>query len=214
MSMRSHLETDHLHEDSSLNTMVHDAEYLILGSALSTYVEKVIVDEVQPEETCRHLIARRVAQIVAPILACVAKLSFIALSVDAAGSNAALAGLLAYGNVTAFSIIISWCALNMIRDIMSPKHAEEQTIEKSKLPNWAKVAIGVGSFVLGLFAQFSLAYLVYVYNNNNILMPIAVMVSDPWFPVYSTWCGLNKLAKQRTYSNLEKEITRSEAGPY
>jgi len=204
MSSRLLLETDRREHDSSFQAEIQVADSS--ANTLSAYVEKVIVDDIQPNETCCHLVARRIVQIVAPLIACVAKLSFIAISVDAAGSNAVLAGFLAYGNVTAFSIIIAWCALNMIHDLMAPKHIEERVLEEARVPKWVNVAIGISSFVLGLFAQFSLAYLVYVYNDNNILMPIAVMVADPWFPIYSTWCGLNALAKQRTYSDLEKEI--------
>ncbi|CCB87870.1 hypothetical protein [Simkania negevensis] len=206
MSTHLLIDSEKHHHSSSLNTEIQVYASESVVSCLSRCIETVIVDDIQPIETCCHLIARRVIQIVAPLLATAAKLSFITISVDAAGSNAVLGGLLAYGNITAFSIIIGWCALNMIRDLIAPKHAEEMEIEKSKIPTWANIAIGVSSFVLGLFAQFSLAYLVYVYNNNNILMPIAVMVSDPWFPIYSTWCGLRGLAQQRTYSDLEKEI--------
>ena len=206
MSMRPLLETDRGSDSLYQDAIIQVHESSIGVSALSAYVEKVFVDEVHPQETCCHWTIRKIVQVVAPLIACAAKLSFIALSVDAAGSNAVLAGFLAYGNVTAFSIIIGWCALSMIHDLMSPKHAEEKVLEESRVPAWAKVAIATSSFVLGLFAQFSLAYLVYVYNNNNLLMPIAVMISDPWFPVYSTWCGLTSLAKQRTHSPIEKEI--------
>ena len=182
-----------------------DSGGLQTGS-LTRYIQTVIIDGEQPVESECHLLARRTLQVVAPLLACAAKLSFIALSTAAAGSNKVLGAFLSYGNITAFSIIISWCALNMISDLMSPRVDAEKTLEKAQLPSWVNTGIAVSSCVLGVFAQFSLAYLVYVYNNNNILMPIAVMVSDPWFPVYSTWCGLSKLAKQRSYSPIEKEI--------
>jgi hypothetical protein len=206
MSTHLLIESDKRQPDSNLHTEIQVYASESVVSSLSRCIETIIIDDIQPNETCCHLVVRRIMQIVAPLIAAAAKLSFITISIDAAGSNAVLGGFLAYGNITAFSIIIGWCALNMIRDLIAPKHAEEIKVEKDRIPTWANIAIVVSSFVLGLFAQFSLAYLVYVYNNNNILMPIAVMISDPWFPIYSTWCGLRELAKQRTYSDLEKEI--------
>lgn len=176
---------------------------------LSLFVSRRLISELLPHESTCHLIARRSLQVFGPLIACAAKLSFIALSVAAAGSNEVLAGFLSYGNVTAFSIVISWCALCMIRDLMAPKGDEVQALESSQASGWRKTTVAIISIAFGILAQFPLAYLVYVYNNNNLLMPIAVMVSDPWFPVYSTWMGLNKLFAKCGYSPFEKELLAS-----
>jgi len=175
---------------------------------LSLYVERRIIDETRPTETRCHYISRRILQGLGSVVASIGKLSFVAISLDYASGNMVLAGFLIYGNLVSFATLICWSALNMIDDYMRPVGEEVKNLVGSKQSTCLKIAILVASVAIGVLAQVPLAYLAYYYNSLKTLMVISVMISDPWFPIYSTNLSLRALADKKSYSPFEKEIVQ------
>lgn len=193
-------------QDEEIGITAVNSTGVLRSSNLSLYVERRLIDELQPTESRCHWVARRILQVLGSVLASIGKLSFVVISLDLAAGNVALGAALVYGNLVSFACLICWSALNMINDYMQPVGAEVKAITNSRQPLWVRGCILVAAVAIGIFAQVPLAYLAYHYNSLAVLMAVSVMISDPWFPIYSTHLSLKALAEQRFYSPFEKEI--------
>lgn len=192
--------------DEDVLTLPVNSSGILRSNNLNLYVERRVIEELKPTESTCHLVSRRILQVLGSILASMGKLSFVVISLDLAAGNIALGAALVYGNLVSFACLICWSALNMINDYMQPVGEEVKSLTNSRQPVWIRVSILIAAVAIGVLAQVPLAYLAYHYNSLATLMVVSVMISDPWFPIYSTNLSLKALAETRFYSPFEKEV--------
>ena len=113
---------------------------------------------------------------------------------------------LAAGNSVGFWIVGSWSILNIIDEIAQPLTKEEKILLENHLSTLSKTVSIASSLILSITSKGVTAYLAYTYNNENILMPIAVMLSDTSFPFYSSLLSMQKLLEKRSFSEIEKKF--------
>lgn len=147
-------------------------------------------------------------------LAVIGKVPFIPISVLASASilgfqSKALGIPLALGNTVSFAIVISWSMLKMIDSLFEEIILDQTTSKRNSC--CFKVAITIFSIAVGVISQFAVAYLSYVYNNQDILMPILMLLSDSWIPSYSIKTSIekmwNRLSEKNEHSDKIKQST-------
>ena len=170
------------------------------------FVDNRLVQGIQPNETPTHLATRRALQALGIAIAAIGKYPFIAIAKKAGGDNEAYGIALAYGNTASFAALISWALLNIIDEQMRPLSKEEAALLSQKQSRNRNRAVLAGSIAVGLISQMPFAYLAYVYNGKRVEMPVLMMLSDSWFPTYSTFLSLNAVLAQRKLSDFEKDL--------
>lgn len=176
--------------------------------ALWPFVDKRLVLGIKPRETPTHSAARRALQVLGVSIAGIGKYPFVAIAKKAGGTNEAYGILLAYGNTASFASLISWALLNMIDDQMRPLSKEEAALLSHRQGKCRNALILSGSVVVGLVSQTPFAYLAYVYNGKKVEMPIFMMLSDSWFPTYSTYLSVNAVLSRKSFTIFEQELLK------
>ncbi len=187
-------------------TSVNTTPQAPLGN-LWLFIDRRMVQGQMPHETTTHLAARRALQALGVTIAGAGKYPFVAISKKAGGDNEAYGVALAYGNTASFAALISWALLNIIDDQMRPLSKEEAALLMQNMSGYKRGGILSASIVMGLISQTPFAYLAYVYNGKRVEMPVLMMLSDSWFPTYSTQLSINAALSQRSFSTFEKELS-------
>ena len=176
---------------------------LLTPSLIFRFIEKNVINEITPQESKIHLIARRCLQTVAVCGAFSARLLFVRIAYEFT-DNPIYGTLLAGSSALSYGAIISWCLLNVIDDLLSPQLEEEKSIKKNTFSGYKHTIFKVGLVFLGVISQIPMAYMTYYYN-GIILFPIAVLLIDSGFPIYSLNLTFEKILKRiKKRSPLER----------
>lgn len=134
------------------------------------------------------------------------RLTVMNIPLKFAGANQAYGAALVYGNTASWGSVISWCLLNMTNNLMTPLSKVEERLRKTQISACTKRALIIGSVAIGMLAQVPHAYISYTYNDNNILFPIALILIDSAYPIYSLNLTVEKGIQQRNLSSFENKL--------
>ena len=169
------------------------------------YVQRRMIDGIPPEESRIHCVFRRSLQTTSVIAATGSRYPFIAINLKLGGDIIPYAVALTYGNLTSFAGLVAWSFLNMIDEYTEPMGEEERLLRRKKV-NCTNTVILVSSIGVGVLSQVPFAYLAYVYNNNNPIMPLIMFATDSWFPIYSTNLSLRALAEMPSLKKFDQNL--------
>ena len=102
----------------------------------------------------------------------------------------------------------SWSTTNIIDEIFQSLTPEEKRLFKDRLNCVSKTTSIASSLLLSVSSQAVIAYLAYTYNNENLLMPLAIMLSDTSFPFYSTLLSTQKILEKHSFTEIEKKLNK------
>lgn len=176
-------------------------------SLLIRYIDRRMAQGIKPSETACHLVARRSLQGLGIAVAGAGKYPFVSIAKKAGGNNEVYGIALAYGNTASFAALISWALLNIIDGEMRPLTKEEAALLRATNGHCSKAALLPVAILVGLVSQTPFAYLAYVYNGEKVEMPVMMMLSDSWFPTYSTYLSLKRGLAVRHLTSYEETLS-------
>lgn len=175
------------------------------GSFVEFINAKMIEKVVSAETSCRKY-TRGSLKAVALIGGPIARIPFASIPLKYAGKNKTYGAFLVYGNTASYGSLISWCLFKIVSSETENLSASEKKLtaytESTCLNKMIKAIIGI----LGVLAQVPFAYMSYVYNDKNLIYPVAVLVLDSGFPIYSLIQTVDAVAKRKTLFGIEKEL--------
>ncbi|NGX36526.1 MAG: hypothetical protein K1000chlam1_01372 [Candidatus Anoxychlamydiales bacterium] len=177
-------------------------------SLIAGFVDnRLIKRDLEIEESMATQTLRRSLQVAGIAISGLGKVPFIPINLKLK-SLQDFRVVLAAGNTLGFWALGSWSALNIIDEIYGPLTPEEKRLFSDRVNCLSKTASVASSVILSVTSQAVIAYLAYTYNNNNILMPIAIMASDTSFPFYSTLLSARKVFQKQSFSEFEKKLNQ------
>jgi hypothetical protein len=182
----------------SLNTTTYK-------SYISEFIDnRLIIEEKEEASTCNYWMPK-IAKIGGITISALGKIPFISINTKL-NYFKEFKYALAAGNVIGFWALGSWSFIKIFENTLTPLSYEEKKIFNNKLSKIKKIiSVSIALLVSGT-SQSVIAYLAYVYNNKNILMPIAIFLSDTSFPFYSTLLGMEKIFENPSNSKFEQKL--------
>lgn len=176
-------------------------------SKISDFIDNRIINDIPLDEEKKiKTIARNFFKTIGIIIAGLGKATFIPINMKLKNFGDFRIALAA-GNTLGFWALQNWPLLTLIDDLSESLSPEEKALfNKNKSNCLSKTLSFTSAGLLSLSSQAISGYLAYIYNNNNPLMPIAIMVSDIPFPFYSALLGIEKFSENRNYSDFEKKL--------
>ncbi|NGX48808.1 MAG: hypothetical protein K940chlam5_00400 [Candidatus Anoxychlamydiales bacterium] len=179
---------------------------IVENSLISSFIDKrIICGDLRVEESKCSEISRSAFKVAGVSISALGRIPFVPVSLKLK-SLGFFRYFLAAGNTVGFWVVGSWSILNVIDEFTQPLTKEEKILLENHLSTLAKTVSIASSLVLSITSKSVTAYIAYTYNNENILMPIAVMLSDTSFPFYSSLLSTRKLLEKRSFSEIEKKI--------
>jgi hypothetical protein len=174
-------------------------------SYISEFIDtRLIIEEKEEASTCNFWM-QKIAKIGGITISALGKIPFISINTKL-NYFKEFKYALAAGNVIGFWALGSWSFIKIFENTLTPLSYEEKKIFNNKVSKIKKnIRISIALLVSGT-SQSVNAYLAYVYNNKNILMPIAIFLSDTSFPFYSTLLSMEKIFETSSNSKFEKKI--------
>lgn len=169
-------------------------------------IDQRIFDVAPPSESNCRKNSRRIAKALAIIGGPIARLPFVRIPMKHAGENTFYQIILVYGNTTSYGAVISWCFLKIVDSQMTSRTSDEVALTEINKSPCFKTTLKIGLTAMGVLAQVPLAYLAYYYNDKDILYPIAVLVMDSAFPIYSLLLSAEEISRRQRLAPYEKKL--------
>ncbi len=189
------------HEYRSLTTDVQPNQ-----SNFVTYIHDRVIEGIPSAESRAHKVAKRTLQSCAALGGFLARLTVVKVILKYAGDNRAYGIVLVYGNTVSYGSLISWCLLKVVNSEMASISKEEKCLIESKLSSCQQGLLKTALVAIGMVAQVPSAYIAYIYNDKNVLFPIALLSIDSAYPIYSLFLTTEEILKHRRFSAFERKI--------
>lgn len=174
-----------------------------LSTPLYTHFGNHVVRATKIIETSVRKASRISLQFLAIAVGVGGKIPYISTSLKYAGDNKPLGYTLATGSVVSWGIFSSYCLLTIVNNEMRPLSEQELKMRASKNPCHRSAEL-IALLAVAVFSQFPLAYLCYVNNDNQIAVPVVVMI-DSASSFYSLILSANAFHERRKFSSLEQK---------
>ncbi|NGX56749.1 MAG: hypothetical protein K1060chlam5_00995 [Candidatus Anoxychlamydiales bacterium] len=182
----------------SLNTTTYK-------SFISEFIDKRLIIEEKEETTLHNSWIQKISKIGGITISALGKIPFISINLKLNYFKGFKYALTA-GNVIGFWALGSWSFIKIFDNTLTTLSYEERKIFNNRLSKIKKIISISVAFLISGTSQSVIAYLAYVYNNKNILMPIAIFLSDTSFPFYSTLLSMEKIFENPSNSTFEKKL--------
>jgi len=177
-------------------------------SALSDYIiEEVLLDRPPTAETLPLHMARRVLQVAPVCFTLWGSYYYIPVNMQAGHGSTALGVLLNVGNTLSCVFLNTWSTWKILDKELKPLSQSETTLLRSQFTTCERVSMFSGSIVIGALAQFAIADIASIYNNNEILPGIALILSDGPVPIYSSLLSMEKIVSRSRRTTFEQRLT-------
>ena len=171
-------------------------------STISSYLEAFTLNPKATTPASTLLNAGRVGAIVIGILG---QLPYIPVALESGGSSYALRGVLTYGSLTSFGILMYHCTNEVVTALFASIPVEERAVRR-QITNSQRISFLITSIIGGILAQTPSAVIAYYYGNNNILFPITIYICHPFFSIYSLLLAFEDSTRIRCLSNRDQEV--------
>lgn len=180
-------------------------------SLIDLVIRDRLVNHCSPRESRTNFVARRALQGVGMCAASLGRVPFISMNLLLAKGDPLLGGLLAFCNSFSDAALITWSMFGMINEGMAPKTPEEQKLLEAHLSKKTSRSLRVLAIVTAVISQGPFAYLAYVYNNNNPLMPVIIFAVDSWVPARSLTLSFTDILERKSCTIFEKQLQQMRA---
>lgn len=172
------------------------------SAPLMLHYNNHVVGSIKILESKVHKLSRRAMQFLAVAVGIGGKIPYISTSLKYAGDNKPLGYTLATGSVVSWGVFSTYCLLTIVNNEMRPLSVQESSMKGSKNPCFRSVELAV-LLSIAVFSQFPLAYLCYINNNNQIAVPVVVMI-DSASSFYSLILSADAFHEIRKFSTKEE----------
>ncbi len=139
------------------------------------------------------------------IIGILGQLPYIPIALESGGNSYALRGLLTYGSLTSFGILMYHCTNEVVTALFAPIPIEERAIQR-QTTNLQRIIFLITSIIGGVLAQTPSAVITHYYGNRNILLPITIYICHPSFSIYSLMLAFEDSTHIRCLSYRDQEV--------